>query len=93
MRLVAIEVTVVVEERNIVLNAPSGNQTVYCFAHRHAFATQQATVLRTFHRQGGVNHLHLMQFHQSMTLVNDTLDYTENNVQYVQYGRLAWLDM
>jgi len=29
----------------------------------------------------------------SMTLVNDTLDYTENNVQYVQYGCLVWLDM
>jgi len=28
-----------------------------------------------------------------MTLVNDTLDYTENNVQYVQYGCLAWLGM
>jgi hypothetical protein len=30
---------------------------------------------------------------KSMTLVNDTLDYTENNVQYVQYGCLVWLDM
>jgi hypothetical protein len=30
---------------------------------------------------------------ESMTLVNDTLDYTENNVQYVQYGCLAWLGM
>ncbi|MGY2715688.1 hypothetical protein ACVW01_000792 [Thermostichus sp. MS-CIW-19] len=30
---------------------------------------------------------------KSMTLVNDMLDYTENNVQYVQYGCLAWLDM
>ena len=29
----------------------------------------------------------------SMTLVNDTLDYTENNVQYVQYGCLVWLGM
>ena len=29
----------------------------------------------------------------SMTLVNDMLDYTENNVQYVQYGCLVWLDM
>jgi len=28
-----------------------------------------------------------------MTLVNDMLDYTENNVQYVQYGCLAWLGM
>jgi hypothetical protein len=30
---------------------------------------------------------------QSMTLVNDTLDYTENNAQYVQYGCLVWLGM
>jgi len=30
---------------------------------------------------------------ESMTLVNDTLDYTENNVQYVQYGCLVWLGM
>ncbi|MGY2780032.1 hypothetical protein ACVW0B_001944 [Thermostichus sp. MS-CIW-23] len=30
---------------------------------------------------------------KSMTLVNDTLDYTENNVQYVQYGCLVWLGM
>ncbi|MGY3254764.1 hypothetical protein ACVW01_002630 [Thermostichus sp. MS-CIW-19] len=29
----------------------------------------------------------------SMTLVNDMLDYTENNVQYVQYGCLVWLGM
>jgi len=28
-----------------------------------------------------------------MTLVNDMLDYTENNVQYVQYGCLVWLGM
>jgi hypothetical protein len=30
---------------------------------------------------------------RSMTLVNDTLDYTENNVQYAQYGCLVWLGM
>jgi signal transduction histidine kinase len=30
---------------------------------------------------------------QSMTLVNDILDYTENNVQYVQYSCLVWLGM
>ncbi|MGY2754083.1 hypothetical protein ACVWZC_002474 [Thermostichus sp. MS-CIW-18] len=29
----------------------------------------------------------------SMTLVNDMLDYTENNAQYVQYGCLVWLGM